>query len=82
MLRSWLLQLHFLDEQVEHLRLEELLDKVARGLGLDGLVEAPLLEDPRLVAAVARHIVGVMADGLDEERHEGFGDHPVEFLHS
>lgn len=56
LLGSRLLLLHLLDEQVEHLCLDELLDKVSRGLGLNGLVEGPLLKRARLSLAIAFHV--------------------------
>ena len=77
----WLL-LHLLDKQVKHLGLEELLDKVPRGLGLDGLVEGSALEHPRLAPAVPRHVQIKMANSLHEEGQEGFQDHAVQLLHS
>lgn len=80
LLGSRLLLLHLLDEQVEHLCLDELLDKVSRGLGLDGLVEAPLLKHARLSLPTALHVRGVMADCPDEEMQEGLRHHPVQLL--
>lgn len=82
LLGAELLLLHLLDEQVEHLRLEELLDKVPRGLGVDGLVEAPLLENGRLAVSPALHVGGVVADGPHEEVQEGLGHHTVQLLSS
>lgn len=78
-LGGWSL-LHFLDEQVEHLRLYELLDEMPRALGLDGFTEAPLLEVRHSVRSVPHQVFGKMADGFDEERQEGFRDDAVQFL--
>lgn len=80
LLRAGLLLLHLLDEQVEHLRLDELLDKVPRGLRVDGLVEAPLLEHGRPAVAIALHVGRVVADGPHEEVQEGLGHHAVQLL--
>lgn len=72
--------LHFLDKQVEHLRLHELLDEMPRAFGLDGFIEAPLVELRRRVRSVPHHMFGKMADRFDEERQEGFGNDAVHFL--
>lgn len=80
LLGSRLLLLHLLDEQVKHLCVDELFDKVSRGLGLDGLVEAPLLKHARLSLPTAFHVRGVMADRPDEEMQEGLRHHPVQLL--
>lgn len=80
LLGAELLLLHLLDEQVKHLRLDELLDKVPRGLGVDGLVEAPLLEHSRPAVSVALHVRGVVADGPHEEVQKGLGHHAVQLL--
>lgn len=71
LLRSLLLMLHLLDEQVKHLRLDELLDKVSSGLGLDGLVEAPLFEHGPL-GTTEFHVGRVMAHCFHKEIQEGF----------
>lgn len=82
LMRAGLPLLHFLDEDVKHLRLDELLDEVPRGLGLDGLVEGPLLEclaGPR--PATRGHKRGVVAHRFHKEGEEGFRHHPVPLLH-
>lgn len=77
LLGAQLLLLHLLDEQVKHLRLDKLLDKVPRGLGVDGLVEAPLLKHGRVAVSAALHVRGVVADGPHKEVQEGLGHHAV-----
>lgn len=72
LLWSSLLLLHILDKQVKHLRLDELLDKVSSGLGLDGLVETSLFKHALLSSAAAFHVRGVMADCFHKEMQEGF----------
>lgn len=72
--------LHFLDEQVKHLRLNELLDETSCAFGLNGFTEAPLGEGRRSVRSVSHHVFGKMADSFDEERQEGFRDDTVQFL--
>ena len=64
-LRSRLL-LYLLDEEVKHLRLDKLLDKVASVLGFQFFVELPCLEDPGLTS-LAQNVRREMADRLDEE---------------
>lgn len=72
--------LHFLDKQVEHLRLYKLLDEMSCAFGLDGFTEAPLVEVHRCVRSVPHHVFGKMANSFDEEWQEGFGDDAVQFL--
>lgn len=76
-----LLLLRLLDEQVKHLRLEEPLDKVSRGPGVNGLVETFLVEHPPFSSMAALHVRGVMADCFHKELQEGFRHHPVQRLH-
>ncbi|TNN42984.1 hypothetical protein EYF80_046838 [Liparis tanakae] len=81
LLRPGLPLLHVLHEQVERLRLDELLHKVPRGLGVDGLVEAPLLEHALAAAAPVLHVGAVVAHGPHEEMQEGLRHDAVHLLH-
>ncbi len=72
LLRSRLLLLQLLDKQVKHLRLDELLDKMSSGLGLNGLVETSFFKHPLLSSMPALHIRGIMADCFYKEVQEGF----------
>lgn len=72
--------LHFLDKQVEHLRLYKLLDKMPHAFGLDGFTEVLLVEVRCCTWSVPHHVFRKMANGFDEERQEGFRDDVVQFL--
>lgn len=72
---------HFLYEDVKHLRLHKLLDKMAVGLVLGGLAESLLVENTWLApAAFMLHVAGKVAHRVHEERQEGLRDNPVQLL--
>lgn len=56
LLWSRLLLLHVLDEQVKHLCLNELFDKVSSGFGLNRLVEPSLVKHPTLSSMTKFHM--------------------------
>lgn len=59
----------FLNEQVEHLRLDEELDKVQVRFVLHGLQEALLVKQARVPALL--DMMREMTHGLDEDGQEG-----------
>lgn len=59
---------HFLNEEVEHLRLYELLYKPSHALGFYSFTEMRLLELAPLVLAIPHDVFRVVADSLDKER--------------
>lgn len=75
------LLLYLLDKQVKHLRLDEFLDKVSSGLGLNCLVETSLFKHSGLSSTAVFHIRGIVANCFHKEMQEGFRYYPVQLLH-
>lgn len=71
---------HFLNEEVKHLRLYELLYKPARALGFYSFTEICLMELARFVFAIPHDVFSEVADSLDKERQESFWDHSIQLL--
>lgn len=77
-----LVLLLLLDEEVEHLCLDELLDKGSAALGLHSLQEALFLERSALLltAASPPNVIRKVTHRFHEECQEGLRDHLVQFL--
>lgn len=71
---------HFLNEEIEHLRLYKFLHKTSSALGFYCFTEISSLELAPLVFAVPHNVLREVTDSLDKERQESFWDHPVQLL--
>ena len=74
---------HLLYEDVKHLCLHKMLNKMAIGLMLCGLAEALSVEDAGLPSTASTlHMAPKVSDRLHKERQESLRDNPVQLLGS